>query len=284
MKLRQEQIEAFDKKGYLVIEKFYSLQELDDFRDELRALVRTALTRAESDGLNVPAETLKGAELNRGILVLEEFDHNYIKQIYDIIPLLPSFMRLSAKRESACCINQLMRRPENAPLYLYTNRCLIQFPHNETRTYGWHQEVFYSPPRSMFLQTWAPLIYDASQLAGTISVREGSHQHGILNQTWHESKDRVAQIIVDEDELSPFPSKQLELELGSIVIFSSRLVHRSGINSSNRARFSLVGMYNNTDHEHFRVPHLAYTHDGITPRQYFEEVFGEDAQKRTFKN
>ena len=43
--------------------------------------------------------------------------------------------------------------------------------------------------------------------------------------------------------------KQIEMKLGQLLIFSSRLVHKSGINVSNQVRYSIVNMYHNLDNK-----------------------------------
>ena len=46
----------------------------------------------------------------------------------------------------------------------------------------------------------------------------------------------------------------MELKLGQLLVFSSRLIHKSGDNTSNKVRYSLVGINRNIDNEVFSPP------------------------------
>ena len=82
---------------------------------------------------------------------LEKFDHKYIAMIYECLSETPEFLRIRSKKETQSVINQLNRN--NSSLYSYTNRCLIAPPFDNRRTYGWHHEVFYTIPKSKYIQT-----------------------------------------------------------------------------------------------------------------------------------
>ena len=63
---------------------------------------------------------------------------------------------------------------------------------------GWHQEIFFTFPDTKFLQTWAPIMRDATLENGTIEICVGSIKEGIAKQTWNDTDGRATQILVDE--------------------------------------------------------------------------------------
>lgn len=189
-------------------------------------------------------------------------------EIYDAAAQMPEFLRLAAKPETALWANALLGRPEGAPLYLFTARCRIDRPQDQRRTYGWHQEVFYTMPGSRFVQTWAPLIRDTTVENGTIEVCPGSHREGIARASWEETEGRALQVTVAPDVVARYEAVAVPMRLGQMLIFDGRLFHRSGHNASTQTRYSMVGQYHGAG---FRPPRPTFDWRGQTPREYFRE-------------
>lgn len=230
--------ERFSSDGFVVIDDFFSPDELSAFA--------------------------------RAFAALPDFES--IGEKYDALCQMPEFLRLVSKEWTEATVNQLLGRPPLAPLYCFTNRCRIDPPHDDRRTYGWHQEVFYTIPHGRFIQTWAPLIHDTTIENGTIEVCIGSHREGIARQTWSESEGRAAQIIVDSDVVAKYRQMPVPMKLGQMMCFDGRLFHRSGKNTSQQTRYSLVGMYHDVDAPGFRVPRVHFEYRGKTPRQAYDEL------------
>ena len=149
----------------------------------------------------------------------------------------------------------------------------IDPPKDERRTYGWHQEIFYTIPETKFIQTWCPLIRDTTLENGTIEVCEGSHREGIAKQTWNEINGRATQIIVNEDVVAKYKQKKIPMSKGEVLFFDPHMFHRSGHNSTkDEIRFSLVGMWNDTTNIKFRAPKPEFKSRTISAKEYFDSV------------
>lgn len=280
MNLTKEQKESFNENGFLVIENFFSDIEIKEFQEALREIIRSYLIKASNNEKNVVPEEFFGNEFNEGIQKLESINHQYVAEVYDTIFQTPEFLRLISKRETTSYVNQLLNKSNSNPLYTYTCRCRIDPPKDNRRTYGWHQEIFYSIPNSEFLQTWAPLVSDTTKEMGTIEVCVGSHKEGIPPQSWNEEKNKAIQIIVEEEFVNKYPKRVImEMKLGQLLIFNSKLFHRSGNNTSNKVRYSLVGMYHNVTNEHFSAPNLVFKYREKTPQEFYNETFYKNNSK-----
>lgn len=226
----------FHQDGYVIFDNFFSPAEMADFEWCLSQLPDTDL----------------GAK-------------------YDALSYTPSFLRLASNRKTSMMANVLLGRNPFEPLYCFSNRCLIQMPNDESRTYGWHQEVFYSIPKSHFVQTWAPLVYDTTKENGTIEVLVGSHKEGIARQVWNEQEGRVTQIIVDDETVSKYEHRVIEMKVGQMMFFDSRLIHRSGQNTSDKPRYSMVGMYHAITKD-FQAPKPRFEYRGQSPKEWYAET------------
>jgi hypothetical protein len=267
--ITKEQYDYFWENGYLVLKKFYSKKELDDFSKELAILIHTNCKK-----LNINPPPLNDDSIyDKGIDLLEKLDHEYVASLYDTIFQIPAFFRLCGKKETQQVINNLLDKNLNAPLYGFTNRCRIDPPRDERRTCGWHQEIFYTIPKSHFIQTWAPLVRDTTLNNGTIEICVGSHKEGIAKQLWAEKAGYAKQIIVDPDIVSKYKQIKLEMKLGELLLFTGKTFHQSGKNLSNQVRYSLVGLYHDVSSPDFIAPKITFSHRNQDQKEYYNEYF-----------
>ena len=256
MILTSEQITSFHNNGFVLLDNFFSDNELKRFEDALRKIIQVQIIKAKKEHPDID-EDFTGREFDAAMIKLEEIDHQYIADIYDTIYSTSAFLSLASKKEISECINQLLDRNHDDPLYLDQSRCRIDTPFDpHNKKCGWHQEVFYYVPKSHFVQTWAPVIHDAKKETGAIEVCLGSHKE-IAKQSKDNPENEKYQFIVDESEVEKYQRDIMELKVGQLLIFSSKLIHRSGDNVSNQVRYSLVGINHNLDNEYFVPPRFA---------------------------
>lgn len=269
--ITKEQYNSFWENGFLILDDFYSKYEMNEFSDQLAGLIYTKCINLGL--LPPPANTI--SIFDEGIYLLENLDHEHVASLYDTIFQITSFFRICGKIETEHIINILLDRDKSAPLYGFTNRCRIDPPRDEKRTYGWHQEVFYTIPKSSFIQTWAPLVRDTTILNGTIEICVGSHKEGIAKQTWKEKEGFATQIIVDPKIASRYEQKKIEMKLGSLLLFTGKTFHQSGQNTSDQIRYSLVGMYHDVSSSDFIAPKIIFNHRTQSQKEYYNEYFNK---------
>lgn len=274
MKISEEQIQSFEEKGFLILEKFFSEAELKRFENTLRKIIQIQIKKARKMYSEFNQD-FKGKEFDDGVIELDKINHQFIADIYDTIYSTSAFLNLASKKEITQCINQLIKRDIDDPLYLDQSRCRLDSPNDPNKKKcGWHQEVFYYIPKSQFVQTWAPLIHDAKKEMGAVEACIGSHKQ-IAKQSKTNPENEKYQFIVDESEVEKFQKHIMELNLGSLLIFDSRLIHRSGNNVSNKVRYSLVGINHNLDNEFFIPPRFTKEGEKEKFQEFYESTFSK---------
>ena len=264
----------FREFGYVIVNDALSADELSDFKNEVKGIVNSYRIKAGLSSMSCENDLI----LSEGLIQLEEADHDYVAAVYDTVISCPSFFRICGNKNTEKFVKNLLEIPKANSLYGFTNRCRIDPPRDDRRTYGWHQEVFYTIPKSRFIQTWAPLIFDTTELNGTIEIAPRSHEEGIALQSWNSLEGRATQIIVNEEVMSQYSQIKLEMKLGEILYFSGKLAHRSGHNGSNQVRYSLVGMYHDVDSVAFSAPKINFSYRNLDPFDYFTETFGTESK------
>lgn len=271
--LNNENIEKFHKNGYVILKNVFNNEELLHFEQSLLSLIKITLKKASEKYDHINLNELDGNEFDDGIIKLEEIDTDYIADIYDTIPNMPSFMRLTGKHEISKFVNMIFKKNQHHPLYTFTNRCRIDPPRNTRRSVDWHQEIFYTIPQSEFVQTWGPLVNDIKKENGTIEICVGSHKEEIAQQSYDKEENIAAPFVLDPSLIEKYKKVSIEMKLGDLMVFSPKLFHRSGSNVSKHVRYTTIGMFHNTEFSTFRPPKPNFTYKESSPLEYYNEFF-----------
>ena len=132
----------------------------------------------------------------------------------------------------------------------------MDFPNDGRNSFGWHQDNAYdeynlSSKNGAVL--WIPLI-KTNKKNGTLIVKKGSE-----NSTFKFSKKikkgtkfTSEQIIVKRKFLKKYKSKSVDCPKNSALTTYSGIFHKSGNNTSNHIRFTIVVRYNNQFSKDFK--------------------------------
>lgn len=275
----KNKINFFEKNGYWVEKKIFTKTEMNEmfylFYDISYSMFIKYFSRNKiQETKNVTYDSIGVRSLDKMLMAIFKKDKNLIGEIYDTVSFSSTFLRFYSNKKIERLTRTLLKTHKNSSLYGYTNRVRIDPPKDQRRTYGWHQEVFYNVPKSIYLQTWCPIIRNTTKENGTIQIRVGSHKEKIAKQTWKDIQGKATQILIDQKIVNKYPLKELEMKVGDLMVFDGHLFHRSGFNSThNDIRFSMVGMWNLINNKNFRAPKPEFTFRGISPKKYFENHF-----------
>ena len=231
--------------------------------------IKTNFSIKKIDEVNYPKD-LK--ELDKLLLTILHLDNKLIGELYDTISYSSTFLKLISDSFMEDKAREFLDLKKNNTIYSWNHRIRIDPPRDDRRTYGWHQEIFYTFPDTKFLQTWAPIMRDTTLENGTIEICVGSYKEGIAKQTWNDTGGRVTQIIVDENIINKYEQKPILMKTGDVMFFDPHTFHKSGKNSTkDEIRFSLVGMWNDTTYKNFRAPKPEFNSRTISKKENFNK-------------
>jgi len=223
-------------------------------------------------------------ELDRVLFSLLEYDRDLLGEIYDTVAYCSTFFKLVSNSKIEEISRELLSLQRSSALYSTTHRIRMDWPEDEKRRAGWHQEIFHTYPDFKFIQTWSPVIRNSTVQNGTIKVCPGSHKHGIAKQNWEDEKDGYAtRILIDEKIVDKYEQIDLAMNIGDVLFFDPLLFHRSGHNSSSEIRFSQVGMWNDCSIKGFRAPKPNFISRTYSPRDNYEKHMFSDKNKSQAK-
>lgn len=266
----------FDEFGYFIEDDVYSYKDMEEIFYNFYDICLSFVLKNKIDNTFPDTSSLSYPDdlkmLDKIVMKIFLTDTKLLGEVYDAFSYSLVFFRFLSNRKIESITHELLGMVSKKALYGWTNRMRIDPPKDERRTYGWHQEIFYTIPNTRFLQTWCPMLRDTTISNGTIEIKKGSHKEGIAKQSWNEIEGRATQIIIDKGITDRYETIQLEMKVGQVLFFDGHLAHRSGHNSTKgEIRFSLVGMWNDISYEGFRAAQPSFQSRTISAKEYFNQ-------------
>lgn len=149
----------------------------------------------------------------------------------------------------------------------------IDMPKDDNRNIPWHQEWRYGQGSLNSLTFWVPLT-SVSEAMGPLSIVPGSHQFGLLDIY---PVDKIHFYEIGDKKLDTKNSKSVEVEYGDVVIFSNFIAHQSGLNRSDRCRYSLQYRFNDLSCPYFLKRNWPKAYD-IVPKKAMTDTNRKDSE------
>ncbi len=213
--------DRFERDGYAVFERALSGDALDLLRAECDAFVAREDARMDALGVDTIGISHRGTRYFANECQREQ-------------PSLRSFL-FSETMADIC------RATLGDDAYFFFDQFVVKGPEGGL-PFSWHQDSGYvvgnggPSDHAPYLTCWCPLD-DATAENGTVRVIPGSHRGGILPHARH----------VGTNDLVGAPAEAegviVEVPAGSVVAFSSLLLHATGANRSDRPRRVYLAQY-----------------------------------------
>ena len=123
----------------------------------------------------------------------------------------------------------------------------IDAPFDERNTYGWYQDSAYDKLNSDPLNAcilWCPLV-NTNKSNGTLVIMPKSHnEKTIFFKVKKTDKFSSKQINIPYKYLKKYKEKSINVKANDSIVTYSNLFHKSGFNSSKKARFTFIVRFN----------------------------------------
>ncbi len=132
----------------------------------------------------------------------------------------------------------------------------IDFPNDKRNSYGWHQDNAYDE-YNLYSKNgavlWIPLI-KTNKKNGTLVVKTGSENSSFKcsKKVKKGTKYTSEQILVKKKYLKKYKSKSINCSKNAALATYCGIFHKSGNNTSDHIRFTIVVRYNNQFSEDFK--------------------------------
>jgi len=251
--LTAEQLEEFDRKGFLRLGKVATQEEVAAVRQRMDDIMHG---RVPVEGIYFQMDTESGAyeDVPSGGAFQGPSD-NYRKiQELERDPVILRYVQHPFFRELC---EQLIGPEVTTYRTMFMNK-----PAGRGTVLPYHQDAGsqWSLSKDPEVTVWTALD-PTSKANGCVQVIPGSHKLGLLSERGHTITREQEAMYCPEEK-----SEYLEGEVGEVFLLHNLLLHRSGVNPTGQSRRALSVCYMD-----------AATFDVKNPSRKFPKIFGSDA-------
>jgi ectoine hydroxylase-related dioxygenase (phytanoyl-CoA dioxygenase family) len=212
--ITEAQKAQFHELGYFVLENVFTLAEMEALASHIEAHHRRHEARLQEVGVEGIS---RAGEIS--------FTSHLAEQ--------DEAIRAFCQRPEFVAIATTLLGPD---VDLYWNQSVFKGPECE-KQFPWHQDDGYTPVTpSPYLTLWLAL-NDATPENGCISVLPGSHKRGLV------AHYRTPIGLVCHELDDPDQGVQVPVKAGSMAVFQSLTMHKSGVNRSQGMRKAYIIQY-----------------------------------------
>lgn len=273
-------VSFFEENGYIILKNIIPKAELFQFKIKLTSFVvfklRQQLGVIDSD-------------LHSAYKLLLQQSPETVSEIQRTICRSPEYFRLASNAKLHDSINYLFNLSSDDFLYLISNGIVFSskeelFQQRSANIHlAWHNDVYFTIPRSPFLQIWVPLLQDATAENGSLKIIPRSHKLNILKQDFNPEVDYLHRYTVNDEKLKNYTQLSVDVSLGDVLVFDGRLIHASGSNSTSKIRCTMISVIHNPKNKYFCPTIIDYKYKNQTPEEYYYENNHNDKIKDILK-
>ena len=235
---------SFATKGYAVFRGLLLGEPLDLLRAECARFVAREDARMDAAGVDTLGLSRRGKRYFANECQREQ-------------PLLRTVLFSEA-------LADVCRATLGPDAYFFFDQYVVKGPDADAaNSFGWHQDSGYMShnggpaDHAPYLTCWCPLD-EATVENGTVRVLPGTHLDRILP---HERAGADLQVVTED------PGVAIKAKAGDVVAFSSRLLHATGANRTDKPRRVYLAQYSpevilNPGTRHLRRNAVAFVRDG----------------------
>ena len=242
--------EKFRERGYFIAKSIISEKKINAV---LETIFRIYFKYNPSSKLRDLQEPWNSDLFHEEIIKFRKSDPKRFSLLYDSTQTSASIMELLTSELIAKYSASLLDTKNNE-LCITEGMIRMDAPGDKRNIAGWHQEISYL--RNNGLVIWIPLS-DITPDLGPLQVCPKSHHEGELKVVQNKNlPGDVSTVSVDEvapEYIAKYSIMDVEIKKGDVLFFDTELFHRSGVNTSNRMRFSC------------QVRHAINTAEGFVP-------------------
>jgi len=234
----------YAQHGCFLARGIFSADELKPIQRDVSELVKATYKNINRPGPSNPKR------FDDGVVELARIDRKLISKIFDAGRRILPVHELSVDKRMIGLSKALMGTELISASDIKALR--IDLPSEDKYLFHWHQDYPYVMDSLDAVIFWIPL-QDVDETNGALTVALGSHHAGVqklvlIDPDNKENNKQKMMKMADSDAASKFPQMQVPARLGDALVFNTLLLHASGANTSDRARFTLQVRFGNFLH------------------------------------
>jgi len=236
-RLSTDQLAHFDREGYLVVEEFFTDDDLqpviDEISAEVNARAKDAIARGEL------SRTYEEYGFERQLAMITKETDSVARSIWNGALAGPAVFNL-IRNPKLLDIAESLCGPELIASSVYRLRPKV--PHHPQGPVPWHQDSGYTEPycdKALMLTVWLPLV-DADKENGCMWVLPRVHKQGILR---HRGRENKPYLVVAKQDLPAAEPVCVPVKKRGALFLTNLSPHASFENDTDAVRWSMDMRY-----------------------------------------
>lgn len=231
----EKDIAHLRENGYVKISSVVNEKIINDFKETFFILLKNY------SGIDFP-NNFNSKDFVKKFKIFRENNEKKLQGLFRAINQTENFKQLFTNSKVKKIVSNLLNTSE-AVLIISEHQFRIDEPNDELFTLEWHQDSAYyeqdkGGKNSLVLNI---CIQDCKKNMGSPNLVKGSHDLGLLNlHRYRKPKSQSLQLNTNSEYIKKENISIVEPKKGDLVIYDMNLIHKSGINFSNKARFSAI--------------------------------------------
>jgi len=222
MKLSKEQLEEFNRNGFLILRGFYDTKNCEIIREIAKVHLKYKIEPIETEYEYIGVDK-------------DEFKKSVrrLRQVYDRDIVFKNWMR---NEEIKPILSQVL---DEEPILVTAHHNSIMTKKAKTSSSTeWHQDIrYWRYDSDNLVSVWLAL-QEENQENGVLEFIPGSHKMQFNSEQFDEKEFFRADYEANKDLISKKTS--FELKAGDVVLFHCKLLHRANANMTNEDKISFV--------------------------------------------
>jgi len=235
MRLTKEQLETFEKRGYLVLRKFAEPELCDTILDIAKAHLKHEVPPVETEMEYVGKSKEERKTISDGH-AQEWEEHITVRRLRQVYHRDIVFRQWMESDKIRPILKQILKESPTITI-AHHNSIMTKMPRTSTETY-WHQDIRYWHFESDNLVSVWLALDEENDANGVLEFIPGSHMMTFEADQFDE-KEYFSDSHADNRTLIE-TKEQTVLQKGDVVFFHSKLLHRANKNKTQTAKISFV--------------------------------------------
>jgi ectoine hydroxylase-related dioxygenase (phytanoyl-CoA dioxygenase family) len=244
--LTAEQVDFYNRQGYLVLEKLLSDADLAPAREAMTQKVDWIADELVRDGKAPDALRHRPFKYRLAELFAGLTDRDFLKYGRSWRDRLPGYFLLMSNPKILDAVQSLIG-PEIFANPVYNVRPKV--PKVAAGAVPWHQDKSYWPDANSnpVITVWIPLV-DSTLENGCLHIIPGTHRKRVIQHV-KETYSGTGFLAVEDEHVKGKKIVVIPVTAGGAILFNDRLLHMSTPNHSDHVRWSVDLRYQPTDQD-----------------------------------
>jgi Phytanoyl-CoA dioxygenase (PhyH) len=248
--LTKHQVKDFYEQGYLLIKGFYGCDhEIEEIQYSIWKILGILFKKYN---IKIEQQPFLPETFDYGYQALIAANRKYGGEVYDAVKQIPAFIRFVSLEKN----NQIFKQIRNTDMPGIAGSgygIRIDNPHEEKYRSLWHYEYRDQLRSQDGIVFWSPLVTITPDL-GPVIICPRSHENGLrrsyLKDPENPQKTGVYAMRLENEEalIKQYGVTEPLSEPGDLILIDFLTLHSSGINKTNKSRWSMQFRYFNFNH------------------------------------